>query len=123
MVLALLGSLIGFVFAAPGAVYIQPQVKKGFAWTIHRLTKKEFGLIAAAGPVINILFGFVFVYIIPYFPNYNSIIYLAARFSFFLALFNMLPFGPLDGAKVSDWSWAAWATIVVAGGLGFYLLI
>ena len=122
LALALLGSLAGFIFAAPGAVYISPGVRKGFAWTIHRITTKQMALIAAAGPAVNIIFGFLFLLVLPYAADFTLLISLAARFSFFLALFNMLPFGPLDGAKVSNWSWAAWAFIAASAGLGYFLL-
>jgi len=123
LLLAIAGSFIGFVFAAPGAVYIQPGIKKGFAWTIHRLTKKELGIISGAGPAVNSIFGLFFVLLLPYLPEYTSLISLAARFSFLLALFNMLPFGPLDGVKVSNWSWFAWLVIVIVAGIGYFLLI
>lgn len=122
LALALIGSMSGFLFAAPGAVYIQPYVRKGFAWTIHRLTKKEIGLIAAAGPVVNVIFGFIFLFLTQYAGDYIYLVYQAAEFSFFLALFNMIPFGPLDGAKVSRWSWVAWGTIVALSGIGYFML-
>ncbi|MDI6855821.1 MAG: site-2 protease family protein, partial [Candidatus Thermoplasmatota archaeon] len=48
LVLALLMSAAGFVFAAPGAVYIMGSI-----------TKKENGKISLAGPLINIVIGAV----------------------------------------------------------------
>ena len=30
-----------------------------------------------------------------------------------LGLFNMLPFGPLDGVKVHDWSYSAWLSLTL----------
>lgn len=122
LILAVIGSFLGFIFAAPGAVYIRPTVKKGFAWTIHRLTSKQMGLIAIAGPAVNIIFGFTFIILLPYSLEYASLVFLAARFSFFLALFNLLPFGPLDGAKVINWSWKPWLVAVILGISGFFLL-
>ena len=41
----------GFIFAAPGAVYI---------YGTH-ITRKQNGLISLAGPIVNLIFGFVFL--------------------------------------------------------------
>jgi Zn-dependent protease len=38
-----------------------------------------------------------------------------------LALFNLIPFGVFDGAKVMRWNWQAWvATAAIAATLYFY---
>jgi Zn-dependent protease len=122
LALALLGSFVGFIFAAPGAVYIKPTIKKDFAWTIHTITKEQTGIISLAGPAVNIIFGYIFILLAPQIPVYETFILMAARFSFFLALFNLLPFGPLDGNKVSAWSWKIWGVATTAAGLGYFLL-
>ena len=60
--------------------------------------------IAIAGPLVNILIGGMFLGIS---TIANSqiffLILLASKFSFDLALFNLLPFFILDGAKISKW--------------------
>lgn len=116
LVLALLTSFLGFIFAAPGAVYISPVTKKKFAFTVVHLTKKEHGLIAIAGPAVNIALGAALLgagFIWP-----TGFLTMAARFSAFLAIFNLLPIPPLDGQKVMSWSIRAWiAAIAVAVGL------
>ncbi|MUW15762.1 metalloprotease, partial [Halorubrum sp. CBA1125] len=48
--LAVMSSLLGFIFAAPGAVHHR-----------GRLTPREHGLIALAGPVANLLLMLVFL--------------------------------------------------------------
>jgi len=100
--LALMSAMIGFIFAAPGAVHHQ-----GY------LTKAEHGHIAIAGPVTNLLLAAVFV------PIYVSGVALGVdilgtlgRFgiviNLFLAAFNLIPYGPLDGKTVMSWSKPAW---------------
>jgi Zn-dependent protease len=91
----------GFVFMAPGAVVYHGNV-----------SKKETGIIAAAGPLTNVVISlvalpFFFILIIS-----DSIIivyagliaYMVAFINIFLAAFNMIPFGDFDGLKIWRWS-------------------
>lgn len=120
---ALIFSFMGFIFAAPGAVYISPRIKKTFAWTIHNLTIREYGIISLGGPAVNIIFGFIFALSIPYFPEFIFFLQPAVLISFFLALFNLIPFGPLDGAKIFNWNLPVWAVTVGAALFGYMFLI
>jgi len=36
-----------------------------------------------------------------------------------LALFNLIPFGVFDGAKVLRWNWKIWLAAAIASGLLF----
>ncbi len=97
--------LVGFIFAAPGAVY-------------HRgvLTEREHGLIALAGPVTNLLLlvAFAPVLVVGVLVGSDVIQLVGSRgliINAFLAAFNMLPLGSLDGKTVQSWS-----TPVFAGG-------
>jgi Zn-dependent protease len=96
--LAVVSSVAGFIFAAPGAVYHR-----------GRLTPREHGLIALAGPAVNVGLAGVFL------PVFVSGSLLGSDFlalvgsrglmiNLFLAAFNMVPFGPLDGKTVLEWS-------------------
>ncbi|HIH76203.1 MAG TPA: hypothetical protein HA343_02660, partial [Methanomassiliicoccales archaeon] len=58
--MALLFSFLGFLFAAPGAVYIQ-----------GRISKKQNGIISLAGPSTNIMFGTAFIILWLLFPSYG----------------------------------------------------
>ncbi len=63
------------------------------------------GRISMAGPLINILIGGVFLVFSSFMPlDWAMVVFLlVSKFSFDLALFNMLPFYILDGAKVLKW--------------------
>ena len=104
LLFAILGALAGFLFAAPGAVYHR-----------GRSTPRENGLIALAGPLTNVALGALFVPLVFLSPEslVGRIAGLGVAINFLLAGFNMLPFGPLDGNTVKDWS----TTVFVAAGL------
>jgi len=120
LLLALVGSFFGFVFAAPGAVYFNPVVRGPFAFTVHRFTAKEVGMVSLAGPVVNIALGAAFfglsLFALP------DLFRFAAYISFFMAFFNLIPFPPLDGSKVIAWSLPVWAASIAAAAVGYMFL-
>ena len=108
LLIALVSSFFGFIFAAPGAVYIYSQ----------GMTDTENGLVSLAGPVVNIVLGLIFLVILSTvsITDYTSYIIaliclLGTRINFFLATFNLLPIPPLDGSKVMAWSLPIWLIV------------
>ena len=102
-----------FIFAAPGAVYI-------FGKDVSR---KKNGLISLAGPATNIGLGIIFLVFgtLVLGAAISGALFFAASVNFFLALFNLIPFGPLDGSKVFEWNPLVWAVFFVPMLLVFLL--
>lgn len=112
LILALACSFFGFVFAAPGAVMIHG----------HYISRKQNGLIAAAGPATNFVLALVFLGIT---QLGGEIFGALGSFGFminaWLGLFNMLPFGQFDGKKILDLSGVLYG-VMVAVGFGLMVL-
>lgn len=103
LVLAFIMSFFGFVFAAPGAVMIRGYV-----------TNERNGRISVAGPLVNIIIAVIFLVVIFFSSGFLKTV---AGYGFsinsFLALFNLLPFGNFDGAKVYRWKKSIWGAMVI----------
>ena len=111
---ALGASLFGFIFAAPGAVYIS-------GWNIDR---RKNGKISLAGPMTNIVLALLFLILLLIFGNAGI---MGELFSFgltvnaLLGAFNMIPVMPFDCAKIIAWDKKIYyISLVVA--VGFYFL-
>jgi Zn-dependent protease len=101
--LTIVSALAGFLFAAPGAV-----VHRG------RITDRENGLIALAGPVTNIGLAVLFLPLV--LTGSDILVDIGTQGLFInllLAGFNMIPFGPLDGRKVVSWSLPVYLLVAV----------
>ena len=95
-----LAAVIGWIFAAPGAVMISGTV-----------TRKENGIISLAGPATNFVLAGIFFVIAQSFPLFRIGYFINA----WLGLFNLIPFGNFDGKKILAWSKAWWSGAVVVG--------
>lgn len=103
LIAAFVSIFFGFLFAAPGAVYIYGAP-----------SKKENGIISLAGPLTNLILGIIFFTLFIAFAVF-SLIFEPSRFlvkvfalvaiiNFFIGTINMFPMMPLDGAKIFKWS-------------------
>lgn len=112
LLIALVFSLGGFVFAAPGAVVIRP---KANIWGhITSMTRKRMGIVAAGGPVVNLILAMVFYSLSVVFPVQIigfELFRFATTVNIWLGIFNMLPVPPLDGSKVFAWDKKAWIAL------------
>ncbi len=97
LMMALFFSFFGFVFAAPGAVMIRGHI-----------TKEQNGRISASGPVTNWFVGSAFLagsyYLLFIGSGLWWVLAFVAFINLFIGGFNLLPLGPLDGAKIFRWS-------------------
>ena len=107
---ALLMSCAGFLLAAPGAVMVS-----------GRITDRQNGIIAAVGPISNIIIALVAFPIYFFTVGLDSPISLIGELARFIVIinlilggFNMIPIQPLDGSKIIVWSKYAYFGIIAA---------
>ena len=129
LVLAIFLKIItGVVFAAPGAVMIQK--RRSYYNTdderyYDMLTQsRETWKIALAGPLVNVALAVVFIGIMFFSKSVlmQTIGLYGAYVNVFLAGFNMIPFGPLDGAKVFKHNPAMWGFVELPLVLMFLII-
>ncbi len=124
LMIAIACSFFGFVFAAPGAVMIHPRVD---AWGRSSLTRRKIGLISITGPALNLSLAVVFILLWKVYPTSPSslvaqLFRLGALVNTWLAIFNLIPFGPLDGAKIFQWNKGIWVATLLAG-IGLFIIV
>jgi Zn-dependent protease len=132
----IISAFLGIVFMAPGAVMVAGMV-----------TRRQNGHIAIAGPLVNLSLFLIGIpigglllglfsaetasnsaYLTGSGLNLKAMLFDVVEFWIFanliLGTFNMLPFGPLDGAKIIDWNQQIWfGTFAVFIGLIYLMFI
>jgi Zn-dependent protease len=96
LIMALIFSLTGFVFAAPGAVYIQGNI-----------SRRQNGIISLAGPLTNLVIGGLFLVGWLLIPGTGLLIFVLGQVglvNLLFAAFNLIPIPPFDGSKVASWN-------------------
>lgn len=109
-----LSLLVGFIFAAPGAVMISGMI-----------TRKENGIISLVGPLTNYILAIVFFLVMFFAPVtsvWSFIGSLGMQINLWLGVFNLIPFGPLDGLKVFRWNPYLWGISIALGIVGIVFL-
>ncbi|MFX0209744.1 MAG: site-2 protease family protein [Candidatus Hodarchaeota archaeon] len=131
LMITIIGLIIGFPVLATGAVYW---------WGEAAASPGIRGRVSAAGPVSNLILAGIFFVIqgigIAVFTESTTLGILLFTVGFtgvwlnaFLGVFNMIPFGMLDGAKVLAWDPKIWVSIIgsliaigfISGGFGWFL--
>lgn len=113
LLMAVFSAFIGFLFAAPGAVYIR-----------GHLTKEENGKVSASGPLMNIAVATFLLPIwifIPLIDEGRLLISMILWLNLFIGGFNMIPIPPLDGSKIIRWNPGVWILLLMIIG-GYFLL-
>ena len=106
--LAIVFSFFGFIFAAPGAVFIS-----------GAMTRERNGKISLAGPATNIVLAALFagaLFLTRLEPSlWQTLFEVGLSINALLAVFNMIPVAPFDGAKILAWNKGAYTfTVVIA---------
>jgi Zn-dependent protease len=114
---AVMSAFLGFLFAAPGAVH-------------HRgpLSDRQHGLVALAGPAVNLVLAVIFVplLVLGNVLSMELVTLVGGRglaVNLFLAAFNLVPLGPLDGNTVLDWSKGVWVVVFLPTAVVAFLTV
>ena len=112
LIIALLSSFFGIIFAAPGAVYIY-----GYP------SRRENGIISSAGPVSNIIIGFIFLFLSFVTKHFIALLFFRyiAQLNFFLSFFNLLPIPPMDGLKILTWRIEIYISLMILSIAGLVI--
>ena len=102
LLIAIATAFFGIILAAPGAVYIS-----GYAGVNRN------GKISMAGPLTNIILAALFL-AISFVSGQSMLTHYGQKINSWIALFNMIPFGFFDGAKILKWDKKVYGAMVAA---------
>lgn len=110
VMITLISFISPFKVIAPGAVMIS-----------GNMSFDDYGRVSIAGPATNIGMGLVYLAfsLVTGGPISTFLAYLGMSINAMLALFNLIPLGIFDGAKIFRWNKAVWGAAVIAAGLLF----
>lgn len=110
LIFAVITAALGFLFVAPGAVYIHGEY----------ISREQNGKISASGPATNLILAGLFFLMVYYFPQHQLIGLigiLGFNVNSFLAMINLIPISMLDGAKIFRWNPFVWIIMAVITGI------
>jgi Zn-dependent proteases len=110
LIFAVITAALGFLFVAPGAVYIHGEY----------ISREQNGKISASGPATNLILAGLFFLLLYYLPSsgiITTIGVLGFYVNSFLAMINLIPISMLDGAKIIRWNPVVWVVMAVITGL------
>lgn len=114
LIFAIITAALGFLFVAPGAVYIHGEY----------ISQEQNGKISASGPATNLILAGLFFLLLYYFPSgelVTTIGVLGFYVNSFLAMINLIPISMLDGAKIIRWNPIIWVVMAgITGVMVFY---
>ena len=113
LVLTLVTSLIGFLFASPGAVMIA-----------GNMDKKMNGMVSIAGPAVNIVLCVIGIigWLATNGTDFVIFFYMLTSLNAWLAIFNLIPVPPLDGSKIIYWNLIVWG-VAIGIAVALFLLM
>lgn len=117
LLLSLIVSLFGILFAAPGAVFITSRNHEGWLIPVDKN-----GKISAAGPLMNFILAVLFLGTALILPGIAKLALWGAQINAWLGLFNMIPILNFDGSKIWPWSKAIFMSMA-AIGVGLMVII
>jgi len=101
--------IMPFKFIAPGAVMVG--LSDG----------NKFGRVALIGPLTNLVMGFSFLQLSLLNDSYSPYFTIGASFNGWIAMFNLIPLGVLDGQKIFDWNKMVWG-ITMAAAMSLFII-
>lgn len=111
--LTLIGALITLISMLPFAFF--KIISPGAVMISGVITRKRVGKTALAGPLTNIVISTIFTVIALGVVDIIGVIAVfGAWINAIIALFNLIPFGIMDGLKVFRWNKAVWALAFTA---------
>ncbi len=111
--LTLIGALITLISMLPFAFF--KIISPGAVMISGVITRKRAGKTALAGPLTNIVISTIFTAIALGVVDIIGVIAVfGAWINAIIALFNLIPFGIMDGLKVFRWNKAVWALAFTA---------
>ncbi|MFX1518249.1 MAG: hypothetical protein ACFFC6_18285 [Promethearchaeota archaeon] len=108
LILALVSIIIGFPILATGAV---------FWWGEASTSPGIRGRVSASGPIINFILSGMFLFLVGIGLLFDisllvRIGIVGVWLNVFIGVFNLLPIGVLDGAKVLAWDPKIWISLI-----------